>query len=31
VSLKPGLDLYSLQEMGALWTALVRQFGGDRP
>ena len=28
---KPGLDLYSLQEMGALWTALVRQFGGDRP
>jgi hypothetical protein len=28
---KPGLDLYSLQEMGALWTSLVRQLGGDRP
>jgi hypothetical protein len=28
---KPGLDLFSLQEMGALWTALVRQLGGDRP
>ena len=26
---KPGLDLFSLQEMGALWTALVRQLGGD--
>jgi len=28
---KPGLDLFSLQEMGALWTALVRQLGGDHP
>ena len=27
---KPGLDLLSLQEMGALWTALVRQLGGDQ-
>ena len=26
---KPGLDLFSLQEMGALWTAAVRQLGGD--
>jgi hypothetical protein len=25
---KPGLDLSSLQEMGALWSALVRQLGG---
>jgi CubicO group peptidase (beta-lactamase class C family) len=25
---KPGHDLYSLQEMGALWVAQVRQFGG---
>jgi hypothetical protein len=25
---KPGL---ALQEMGALWSALVRQLGGDRP
>jgi len=24
-------DLYLLQEMGALWTALVRQLGGDHP
>ena len=23
-----GLDLFSLQEMGALWSALVRQLGG---
>jgi CubicO group peptidase (beta-lactamase class C family) len=28
---KPGLDLSSLQEMGALWTTLVRQLGGDHP
>jgi len=28
---KPGLDLFSLQEMTALWTALVRQLGGDHP
>ena len=28
---KPGLDLFSLQEMGALWTTLVRQLGGDHP
>jgi CubicO group peptidase (beta-lactamase class C family) len=26
---KPGLDLFSLQEMSVLWTALVRQLGGD--
>lgn len=26
---KPGLDLFSLREMGALWAALVRQLGGD--
>jgi hypothetical protein len=26
---KPGLDLFSLQETTALWTALVRQLGGD--
>ena len=25
---KPGHDLYSLQEMGALWVAQVRQFAG---
>jgi CubicO group peptidase (beta-lactamase class C family) len=28
---KPGLDLFSLQEMDALWAALVRQLGSDRP
>ena len=28
---KPGLDLGSRQELGALWSALVRQLGGDRP
>jgi hypothetical protein len=28
---KPGLDLFSLQEMTALWTALVHQLGDDHP
>jgi CubicO group peptidase (beta-lactamase class C family) len=27
---RPGLDLFSVQEMGALWTALVRQLGDDQ-
>ena len=27
----PGLDLFSLQEMGALWSALVRELGADPP
>jgi CubicO group peptidase (beta-lactamase class C family) len=28
---RPGLELFSLQEMGALWSALVRQLGDDGP
>jgi hypothetical protein len=28
---KPGLRYPQFQEMGALWSALVRQFGGDHP
>ena len=28
---KLALDLPPLSEMGALWSALVRQLGGDRP
>jgi len=28
---KLGLRYSQFQEMDALWSALVRQFGGDRP